>query len=110
MQTIWKYTLEVTDEQTVQLPEGAQILSIQPQGPFGEGGGGEVELWALVDPETPIMIDRIIHIHGTGHPIKDEDIDLLTHISTFQLMGGQLVFHAFEGIDFEVDSDASDFA
>jgi hypothetical protein len=44
--------------------------------------------WSAADLE-----DREIIIHGTGHLVPRDD---LSHISTFQLMGGTLVFHAFE--------------
>lgn len=86
MKTVWKYPLAVTDTQFVQMPKGAQLLTVQPQ-------GDAVCLWARVEdtnkPET-----RIIGIAGTGYPLPDDT--KLDYIGTFQLHGGSLVFHAFE--------------
>lgn len=83
-QTIHKYSLRIDDEQVILLPKGAQILTVQIQNeqPF---------LWALVDPiyaEEP----RKVLIRGTGH----DALGLGRYISTFQMRGGALVFHAFE--------------
>lgn len=82
---VYKYLLQVANSQTLMLPEGAQILSVQEQ-------HGDVQLWALVDTSRELT-PRYIAIHGTGHEVYDGD---LTHISTFQMRGGSLVFHAFE--------------
>lgn len=84
--TIYKYPLKVTDWQFVTMPENAKILCVQMQ-------YGEPCLWAMVDPDAvPKM--RKIHIFGTGHPISS-DLNL-THIDTFQMHEGALVFHVFE--------------
>lgn len=41
MKTIWKFELKVGDKQTVEMPEGAEILTAQFQ-------GDTLCLWALV--------------------------------------------------------------
>lgn len=88
MKTIYKYNLEVTDVQQVQLPKEAKILCVQTQ-------HGEPHLWAEVDTDkTPEA--RTIEIFGTGHPISQEMGQNRRYISTFQLQGGLLVFHAYE--------------
>lgn len=43
--TIWKFTLEVKDIQTLDMPKGAEILTVQFQETHGQ-------LWALVDPNA----------------------------------------------------------
>jgi len=85
---IWKYPLEVADQQNLKLPTGAKILTVQAQ-------DGNPCLWALVDETLPKFRFEIhaIAIYGTGTPIPDEPGD---YIATFQIMGGELVFHAFE--------------
>jgi hypothetical protein len=83
MKTIWKFPLEVTDEQTVEIPSGAQLLSVQNQ-------HETACLWAVVDPEAEKK-PCVIQIYGTGHPIEEVG----TYLSTFQMHGGSLVFHAF---------------
>ena len=85
---IYKYPLIVTDIQEVQLPEGAQMLSVQTQQDVPQ-------LWALVYPDNP-LVPRMIVIHGTGHLIAGSPQDSLVFLDTFQLSGGALVFHAFE--------------
>jgi len=83
---IWKWTLAVKDLQVVELPMGAKVLSVQVQ---GEGP----QLWALVDEHQPLKQARRIAIYGTGNPMPDDPGE---YISTFQMHGGELVFHAFE--------------
>lgn len=83
---VYKYELEITDEQTIRLPFAAEILDVQMQ-------GHKCCLWALVDPHNEIE-DRTIRIHGTGHHIPNGI--KLKYISTFQIAHLGLVFHAFE--------------
>jgi len=83
MKTIWKYTLNVTNSQSIEIQKGAFVLTVQLQ-------NKELQLWALVDPEE--KTEHIhIHIYGTGHPIHKETLE---YISTFQ--EGSLVFHVFK--------------
>jgi len=86
MKKVYKYRLEIKDEQTLELPEGAEILTVQSQ-------LGMACLWALVDPERK-KEKRIFRIAGTGHPIDDNK--KYKYIDTFQLYGGDLIFHVFE--------------
>lgn len=83
--TIYKYPLETTDEQKIEMPKGANILTVQVQ-------NGTPCLWALVNPENRPE-QRIISIFGTGNPIKPANI---VYIGTYQLMEGKLVLHVFE--------------
>ena len=85
MHTIWKFELEVTDEQEVEMPQGAQLMDVQEQ-------GGKVCLWAAVDSEAP-KEKRTIEIIGTGHPIDVENVDRVYVASTQQ---GPFVWHVFE--------------
>ena len=87
-QTIWKYKLEVTDGQNIIMPKGAEILTVQMQ-------DENPCLWALVDPTADTEI-RFIEIFGTGNPILSDMGVSREYISTFQMLGGKLVFHAFE--------------
>lgn len=85
-QRIFKYPISVTDSQAVDMPEGAQILTIQVQ-------RNQLCIWALVDDDVP-PVPREIHMRGTGHDCNG--VERLRYISTFQMMEGSLVFHAFE--------------
>lgn len=86
--TIWKFTLEVKDIQTLDMPKGAEILTVQFQETHGQ-------LWALVDPEAEIE-ERDIEIFGTGNPIHCDMGLTRQYIGTYQMHGGNLVWHVFE--------------
>ena len=84
--TIYKYPLELKDEQVILLPTGADILTVQAQ-------MDHPCIWAMVNPTAPNDMALTIRIFGTGHPIQDSD--RLEYIGTFQIYDGRLVFHAF---------------
>ena len=92
MKTIWKFELTIEDRQTVSIPAGATILTIQVQNDIPC-------LWVLVDPSVNEKEHRVIQIIGTGHSIKEDDFwRSYKYISTFQFLNGDLVLHAFEKI------------
>lgn len=82
---IWKWTLASTDIQTLHLPVGAQVLTVQAQGECAQ-------LWALCH-EKAEKEPRRFAIYGTGNPIPDEPG---IYVGTYQLMDGRLVLHVFE--------------
>lgn len=86
MKTIWKYPLAITDEQTIRMPIGANILSVQFQ-------GDALCLWAMVDSTIP-KEGRHIQIHGTGHDCYD--VSSAKYIGTALQPGVPLVWHVFE--------------
>ena len=88
VKSIFKFNLETTDSQTVLMPKGAEILTIQNQ-------HEDAELWALVDSNAPLE-ERIIEIFGTGHPVHCDMGVERKYIATYQLSGGNYIFHAFE--------------
>ncbi len=83
---IFKYQLEVTNLQTIELPQGARILSVRQQ-------GGQIMLWAMVHP-THQTIPHTFRIYGTGHPVDENSGRTQSFLGTVQL--GALVFHVFE--------------
>ena len=85
MKTIWKFSLSTVDSEQVKMPEGAQLLCVQTQ------GGGPC-LWALVD-DTARTVTRTIQTRGTGHMADNVG----AYVGTYQLHGGALVFHVFDG-------------
>ncbi len=87
MKTIWKYPLKAVDIQLLEMPEGAEILTVQFQ-------AGNLCLWALVDSEKPKTM-RYIRIYGTGIPLEQIN---LQYITTYQVADGRLIFHVFEEI------------
>lgn len=86
MKTIYKYPLEQRNINEVEMPEGAEILSVQVQNEIPV-------LWAIVDTENPNE-KRKIRIIGTGHEINA--CEMMIFIDTFQLPKLGLVFHVFE--------------
>jgi len=86
MEQIFKYPIEVTDEQTIKMPEDAQILTVQTQ-------RGAPCIWAKVD-ESKKMTDCRIRTFGTGHNIPEGFYG--KYIGTYQLKDGNLVFHVFD--------------
>lgn len=87
--SIWKFPLTVTDYQTLTMPEGAEILSVQDQ-------DGALCLWALVDPQAP-MVERLIEVFGTGHPIPTNMGISRNYLASVQQ--GRFVWHVFERIN-----------
>lgn len=85
MKTIWKFPLEVVDEQLVDMPEGSEILAVQVQ-------LGVPCLWAAVTPDAA-KVKRCIATYGTGHPMKSRAAD--QYVGSYQLQGGALVFHVY---------------
>lgn len=86
MHTVFKWEIPTMDDIVVPMPKDARILAVDVQ--------NETPcLWALVDAAAPRQ-DRRFRLAGTGHPIDNPDE--LTHIGTFLMHGGRLVFHLFE--------------
>lgn len=83
MSSICKYVLKPEIE--LEMPIGAQVLSIREQ-------GEEICLWALVNPDAPKEKRRFVSF-GTGHDVPA--VALQFH-GTAHLRGGSLVFHVFE--------------
>lgn len=87
MRTIWKYPLAITEQQTIQMPQGAKVLDVQRQ-------GDDACLWAEVESNAPKEA-RIFWVFGTGHVIPEE-FSPREHVGTFQLRELRLVFHVYE--------------
>lgn len=52
---IWKYSLEITDDQILGIPENAKILTAQLQNDVAC-------IWALVNPETHALKKDILEL------------------------------------------------
>ena len=86
---IWKFPLEVTDVQDIEIPHGSILLSVQTQ-------NKTPCLWALIyNTEAEKEVIRLRTI-GTGNPISDEDFDPRDFLGTYQLGGGSFVGHVFQ--------------
>lgn len=81
---IHKFVLEFNSRQSVSMPVGSIILSIQVQ-------KGVICLWAMVDKEETEKEDRYFRIYGTGEEVTQSEGRFL---ATVQL--DHFVFHIFE--------------
>ncbi len=87
MKKVFKHTLGMKDDFILELPIDSKPLSIQIQ-------DGQPQMWVLVDPIATIMEKRYFRMCGTGHLLNYSQT--LCFIDTFQLHGGDLIFHVFE--------------
>lgn len=85
-QAIWKYALEIVDEQTINVPVGTEFLSAQPQ-------FGVLCVWARVNPKETKSVNAKITIVGTGHELDFNDG--MKFLGTIQLVDGNFVGHVF---------------
>lgn len=83
--TIWKFIIQDTDEQTILVPLGSRLLSVQAQ-------GHKPCIWALVNPNQP-FVPMVVRIIKTGSPI--DPFEDLTYLGTYQLFDGDYVGHVF---------------
>lgn len=89
MKTIYKYQLEITDCQTIDMPLGAKLLCVDHQ-------FGSLFIWAEVDPNHP-MIPRQFDIYGTGSLIPEMcQEESRVYVGTVQI--GGFVWHVYEEI------------
>ena len=85
MNTIYKYKITVDDYQTISMPIGTKVLSVQVQ-------HGIPQIRALCN-QNNLYEERKFRLSGTGHTIHENNLNF---IGTFQLNNGGLVFHLFE--------------
>ena len=81
---IWKFPLSVLGESMIEMPKGAAVLTVQAQ-------RNEPMIWAEVDPNAQNIKRRFVS-YGTGHGY---DGDGLSYVGTYQINGGEFVFHVF---------------
>lgn len=82
MKAIYKYPIKIADTQILDMPVGADIISLQMQ-------NGIITIWAIIDIEASLMPVKI-RIFGTG--IHYSDL-VLRHIGSIQ--DGDYIWHVF---------------
>ena len=85
MKQIWKYKVE----NVIEMPKGAEILSVQIQ----NGEMFNACIWAKVNSENELEKRKFVII-GTGHSFDDTN---MKYIGTYQ--DGPFVWHLFENIN-----------
>ena len=86
MKTIRRYHLQPNKVQSITLPQGSEILSVQAK------SDDAPILWALVDPALEEE-ERTLTLYATGTEVPD---DPGRYCGSFLLFDGSLEFHAFE--------------
>ena len=89
---IWKYRLEVEDLQKVEVPEGAQFLSLIEQ-------AEQPTLYFLVNPEQEKKAQITFAILGTGKAVDVEFFDRYRYLGTISTLAGRLIWHIFVLVD-----------
>jgi hypothetical protein len=90
---IFKYPVEVVSRQIIQMPTGAQVLSVGRQGPMPF-------LWASVDDTQPLE-PRVFRLVTTGEVFNEERLLYVGHI---QLGGEKPTEGWFEAHFYEVET------
>jgi hypothetical protein len=86
--TVFKYGLDIADEQVLQLPAGARILYVGQQ-PLQKA---PLQLWAHIDKRASLVSRKIV-MYGTGHPMPAEPGKFLGTVLTH---GGTMVWHVYD--------------
>jgi len=85
---MWKFSVPIANVFELEMPEGAIPLSCGVQ-------KGQAVIWAAVDTTTEKKERHLFYLRGTG-----EDLPNLTatrFMGTFQMLGGDLIYHLFDG-------------
>lgn len=85
MNTIFKYTLNIRDEQVIEMPSTLSFLSVQMQ-------YHNPQLWCVVNPNSE-RIRYKIYCHGTGHAMPSDRN--FKYLGTVQQDEGTLIWHFF---------------
>lgn len=88
MLSIYKYELQLTDVQELQLPRGAKILKVDYQ-------YDKLQLWAVVN-SNQLSETCVIAIVGTGPTLLDDFLSNYTYLNS--VMSGPYVWHIFYGL------------
>lgn len=91
MKKIFKYTIPVGNTVIVEMPEGAEILSVGNQ-------SEEIQAWAMVNNSPNVdMESRKFRVFGTVHELPDDTSELL-FLGTVLLFDRRVAFHVFEDL------------
>ena len=87
MKAIYKYPLNTNSEIEIEMPVGAQLLTVETQ-------NNEPQMWAIVDTlKNPEL--RFFRVVLTGDPIGT--VDELAYLGSFIIDNG-LIYHVFEDL------------
>lgn len=87
---LWRFSLTPAARQTLALPLGAAIVSVQ-----WHAGAGAICLWAWCDPGEPRTEPREFRTLMTGESVPDREEEAFGFLATVQMPDG-IVAHVFE--------------
>jgi len=91
-QAIWKFPLEIVDEQEIDMPIGAKIITVKNQ-------NKKPCLWAICNVDSQYE-KRKFKIYGTGHQHNLIEGDYIGSVQIYHDMPNnslmQFVWHVFE--------------
>lgn len=90
IRVILKYTLKVETHQDIEMPVGAQVLTVQ-------GQNDEAVMWCLVDTGVP-LVTRKFSVFTTGDSFNASQCK---YIGTFQTDGDSFAGHVFEVLQYQ---------
>lgn len=96
-QRIYKWPLEITDKQVLDLPVGAEILSVGNQ-------NEKLVLWALNNGDIQNTERRTLYVFGTGELLPEIEGGDAEYIGTVVMQNGLLVLHVFDLVPFEEEA------
>ena len=85
---IYKYKLQITENQEIEVPIGYQILSLDVQDnmPY---------IWILIDPLQEEKMKLKFSFYTTGQDIDCSNMKYIDYIGTVHLCNSSLVYHCF---------------
>ncbi len=93
--TIWKYSIPLTEKAglfgdcfTIEMPKGAQVISLATQ------GEASLVMWAIVEKSRDLE-ERHFLLCGTGRLMMKHP-SMLEFVGTTMLHNGYMTFHVFE--------------
>lgn len=93
MKTIWKYETPFKEKFSINMPQNAEILSVQQ-----DEKTNIPCIWAMVDTENP-KEERYFELFGTGMNIYSDMGVERKYVGTYQYQRGEFVGHIFERIN-----------
>lgn len=91
-QKIYKFEMPFAVEFSLQMPKGAEILTIQQ-----DQKTMTPCIWALVYPENELE-ERFFELFGTGHSIHNDMGIERKYVGTYQYQRGEFIGHIFERV------------
>lgn len=86
---IWKFPLELREEQEIEMPENANIIHVAEQ-------HNRICLWAEIDPKN-IKLKRIFYVVGTGWNIPN--LSMVLYLGSVVMTPGAYVWHVYQKIE-----------